>query len=190
TSFESFESVCCSATTVSWIRSTTPQLSTKKTAKLSAFRIVDPFFACCLVGSCQVNFGFGFDDEEGVGIGAAGGTEFFPSVIEGIGEDGEDDFAFEAADEIETALLLDELETGGHFSVARLGAIGSIHRIGKGIKRKLEARDGNFDLYQIGTDATERTGEEFGGEFATESVATETESRKKRGAATGEGIED
>src|SRR2546422_7603934 len=69
-------------------------------------------------------------------------------------------------------------------------ATGSIHRIGKEIKGKLEGREGKFDLYQIGTDAAEGKTEKFGGEFATESVATETESRKKSGAATGEGVED
>ena len=62
----------------------------------------------------EVDFGFGFDDEEGVGIGAAGGTEFFPGVFETSSEDSEDDFAIGAANEIEAALLLDELETGGH----------------------------------------------------------------------------
>jgi len=34
--------------------------------------------------------------------------------VEGFGEDGEDDFALGAADEIEAAFLLDELELGGH----------------------------------------------------------------------------
>ena len=72
--------------------------------------------------------------------------------IEGIGEDGEDDAAVGAADEVEAALLLDELELGGHSG----GAFGSIHRIGKRIKRKLEGGERNFDLYQIGTEAAER----------------------------------
>ena len=61
-------------------------------------------------GSCQVDFGFGFDDEEGVGVGVAGGAEFLAGIVERFGEDGEDDLSFEAADEIEAALLLDELE--------------------------------------------------------------------------------
>lgn len=34
--------------------------------------------------------------------------------VEGVGEDGEDDFALGAADEIEAALLLDELELRRH----------------------------------------------------------------------------
>ncbi len=36
------------------------------------------------------------------------------SVIEGVGEDGKDDFTLEAADEIEAAFLLNELEMGRH----------------------------------------------------------------------------
>ncbi len=47
-----------------------------------------------------------------------------------------------------------------------MGATGSIHRIGKRIKGKLDAGERKIDLYQIGTDATERKAEEFGGEFA------------------------
>ena len=60
--------------------------------------------------SGEVDFGFGFDDEEGVGVGAAGGAEFLAGFVEGVGEDGEDDFAVGAADEVEAAFLLDELE--------------------------------------------------------------------------------
>ena len=56
-----------------------------------------------------VDLGFGFDDEEGVGVGAAGGAEFLAGFVEGVGEDGEDDFTLGAADEIEAAFLLDEL---------------------------------------------------------------------------------
>src|SRR6266851_1492929 len=63
----------------------------------------------------KVDGGFGFDDEEGVGVGAAGGAEFLASFVEGVSQDGEDDFALGAADEIEAAFLLDELELGGHF---------------------------------------------------------------------------
>ena|SRR6266850_2555765 len=65
--------------------------------------------SCSSVSSSYVDFGFGFDDEEGVGIGAAGGAEFLAGFVEGVGEDGEDDFALGAADEIEAAFLLDEL---------------------------------------------------------------------------------
>jgi hypothetical protein len=66
-----------------------------------------------LHGSCsvlgEVNFGFGFYDEEGVGVGVAGVAEFLAGFVEGLGHDGEEDFAFCAADEIEAALLLNEL---------------------------------------------------------------------------------
>ena len=58
----------------------------------------------------EINLGFGFDDEEGVGVGAAGGAEFLAGFVEGVGLDGEDNFALGAADEIEAAFLLDELE--------------------------------------------------------------------------------
>jgi hypothetical protein len=34
--------------------------------------------------------------------------------VEGVGEDGKDDFALRAADEVEAAFLLDELELGRH----------------------------------------------------------------------------
>ena len=57
----------------------------------------------------EVDFGFGFDDEEGVGGRVAGGVEFLESVFEGVGEDGEEDAAVDAADEIEAAFGLDEL---------------------------------------------------------------------------------
>ena len=72
-------------------------------------------------------------------------------VFEGIGEDGEDDAAVGAADEIETAFLLHELELAGHASAIR-SCIGSIHGIGNEIKEKLERGDRKFDLYQIGTE--------------------------------------
>ena len=85
----------------------------------------------------EVDGGLGFDDEEGVGVGAAGGAEFFAGFFEGVGEDGKDEPAVGAADEVEAALKLDELELGGH---AR-GAFGSIHRIRIEIKRKLDVRN-------------------------------------------------
>ena len=44
----------------------------------------------------------------------AGGAEFLAGFVERCGAGGEDDFALEAADEIEAAFLLDELELGGH----------------------------------------------------------------------------
>jgi len=58
---------------------------------------------------CEVDFGFGFDYEEGVGVGVAGVAEFLAGFVEGGGLDGEEDFAFGAADEIIAALLLNEL---------------------------------------------------------------------------------
>ena len=70
----------------------------------------------------QVDGGFGLDDEEGVGVGAAGGAEFLAGFLEGVGEDGEDHAAVSAADEVEAALLLDELELGGHLKRAALRA--------------------------------------------------------------------
>src|SRR5260370_23742074 len=75
-------------------------------------------------------------------------------------------------------------------TVARNVAIGSIHRIGKRIKRKLDASERKVDLYQIGTDAAEGESEELGGEFAAEGVAAEAECREESGAAAGEGVED
>ena len=52
--------------------------------------------------------GFGFDDEEGVGVGVAGVAELLEGVVERGGLDGEDYGAVVAADEMEAALLLDE----------------------------------------------------------------------------------
>ena len=58
--------------------------------------------------SGEEDLGFGFDDEEGVGIGVAVGAELFNRVVEGGSEGGEDDGTVVAADEVEAALLLDE----------------------------------------------------------------------------------
>jgi len=58
----------------------------------------------------QVDFGFGFDDEEGVGGGMAGGVAFLEGVFAGPGEYGEADAAVGAPDEIEAAFRLAELE--------------------------------------------------------------------------------
>jgi hypothetical protein len=63
--------------------------------------------------SGEVDLGFGFDDEEGVGVGVAGGAEFLAGFVEGVGLDGEDYAAVGAADEIEAEFLLDELELSG-----------------------------------------------------------------------------
>ena len=65
---------------------------------------------CLAASSSKVDGGFGFDDEEGVGLGVAGGAKFLAGVVEGVGQDGEDDAAVGAADEIEAEFLLDELE--------------------------------------------------------------------------------
>jgi len=61
--------------------------------------------------------GFGFDDEEGVGIGVTMGAELVEGVVERWGEDGEDYGAVLAADEVEAEFGLDELEIGGHVAV-------------------------------------------------------------------------
>ena len=44
----------------------------------------------------------------------AGVAELLAGFFEGVGQDGEEDFAGGAADEIVAALLLDELELGRH----------------------------------------------------------------------------
>jgi|SRR5579862_1506393 len=75
----------------------------------------------------EVNLGFGFDDEEGVGVGSAGGVELGAGFVERVGEDGEDDAPICAANEIEAALLLDEFEWAVHGSDARCVATRSIH---------------------------------------------------------------
>ena len=59
--------------------------------------------------------------------------------VERIGEDREDDAAIGATDEIEAALLLDELEWAGHASGAICVATGSIHGSRRRIKIKVEA---------------------------------------------------
>jgi len=65
-------------------------------------------------GSGEEDLGFGFDDEEGVGGGVAGVAELLEGFVEGGGLDGKDYGAVLAADEVEAAFLLDELEVGGH----------------------------------------------------------------------------
>jgi len=64
--------------------------------------------------SGEKDLGFGFDDEEGVGIGMAVGAELSEGVVQGGSEDGEDYGAVVAADEVEAAFLLDELKHCGH----------------------------------------------------------------------------
>lgn len=64
--------------------------------------------------SSHVDLGFGFDDEESVGVGAAGGAEFLAGIVERVGFYGEDYAAVGAADEIKAEFLLDELELRRH----------------------------------------------------------------------------
>ena len=71
-----------------------------------------------------------------------------------------------------------------------MGAFGSIHRIGKRIKGKLDACKRKIDLHQIGTDAPQRKSKEVGGEFTAKGVAAKAEGGEERGAAAGEGVED
>ena len=54
----------------------------------------------------------------------AGGAEFLAGFVEGAGLDGEDDFALFAADELEAALLVDELELSGHAGALALPLAG------------------------------------------------------------------
>jgi hypothetical protein len=56
----------------------------------------------------EKNLSLGFDDEDGVGIRAARGAELLLSLVESVGDGGEDDAAIVAADKIEMALLLNE----------------------------------------------------------------------------------
>ena len=37
----------------------------------------------------EINLGFGFDDEEGVGVGIAGVAEFLAGLVDGVGQHGE-----------------------------------------------------------------------------------------------------
>jgi hypothetical protein len=52
--------------------------------------------------------GFGFDDEEGFGVGAARRAVFCARVFERVGQDSEDDATVRAPDKIETTFLLNE----------------------------------------------------------------------------------
>ncbi len=131
----------------------------------------------------EINLGFGFDDEEGVGVGGARGAEFGAGFVEGIGEDGEDDAAIGATDEIEAALLLDELEWGGHARGAMCVATRSIHGSRWRIKIKVKANGRKLNLYQIGTEAAEGEIDGLDVKFAAVSVAAEAESADDRGAA-------
>ena len=74
--------------------------------------MVTPSCPECKLG--EIDRRFGFDDEEGVGVGVTGVAELLAGFVEGVGLDGEEDFAFGAADEVEAALLLDELGLRRH----------------------------------------------------------------------------
>ena len=77
-----------------------------------------------MIRSCssrEINLGFGFYDEEGVGVGVASVAKFLAGFVEGIGLGGEEDFAFGAADKVEAAFLLDELELSGHAGALACG---------------------------------------------------------------------
>ncbi len=103
--------------------------------------------------------------------------------VERISEDGEDDAAIGATDEMEASLLLDELEWAGHTSGAVCVATRSIHGSRWRIKIKVEANSRNLDLYQIGTEAAEGERDGFGSEFAAIGVAAQAQGAEDRGAA-------
>ncbi len=63
-----------------------------------------------LVELGQVDFGLGFDDEDGVGGRVTGGLEFLEGVIERIGENREKHASVFTPNEIEATFGLDELE--------------------------------------------------------------------------------
>ena len=96
------------------------------------------------------------ENEEGVRVGETGGEKLLARFVEGFGDDGENNFAFGASNEMEAKLLVDEFELSGHSCCAIACASGSIHRSRAEINRDLQARDRNFDLYQFGTNAAER----------------------------------
>lgn len=118
----------------------------------------------------------GFDDEEEVRGGEAGGEKLLARFVEGFGQDGKNNFALGASYEMEAKLFVNELELSGHSCCAIVCASGSIHRIGKEIKGKVATHNRNVDLYQFGTDAAE--GKIHGLEiiFATEGEAAQAKS--------------
>lgn len=68
--------------------------------------------------SCsEVNFGFGFDYGEDGDVGARGGVEGAPGVVEGIGYGGEDDGALAGADEEEFLFAVNETRCSGEWQV-------------------------------------------------------------------------
>jgi hypothetical protein len=56
--------------------------------------------------------------------------------------------------------------------------------------RKFERRDGNFELYQIGTEAAEGQTDVIEGEFASDGVTAEAEGGHESCAAAEERVED
>ena len=78
--------------------------------------------------SVQEDLGFGFDYEEGGGIGVAGVAEILDGGFEGGGLSGEDYVAVLAADEIVAGFLVDELELGSHFIGIGIGLDGAAKR--------------------------------------------------------------
>ena len=138
----------------------------------------------------EINLGFSFDDEEGVGVGGAGGAEFGAGFVEGIGDDREDDAAIGATDEIEAALLLDELEWGGHASGAICVATRSIHGSRWRIKIKVKVK---AEIWTCTRSEQMRRRERLTDsdvEFAAIGVAAQAESAEDCCAAAEEWIED
>ena len=70
----------------------------------------------------EEDLGFGFDDEECVVVGMAGGAEFVDGIVECGSKSGEDDGAVVAADKVKAGFLLDELELDGHLQWIALRA--------------------------------------------------------------------
>jgi len=108
--------------------------------------------------------------------------------VERCGEDGEEDAARVAGDEVEATLLLDELEARRH-GRGRV-AIRSIHRSGEEINGDLEGGDENLDMYQIGTEACERQANPGGVGVEAENAARMAKRGYGAGAGAEEGVED
>ncbi len=57
---------------------------------------------------CEIDLGFGLDDEEDFGGAVRAGAEFAPGFFEGVGGSGVDDFAAEGADKVVVAFAANE----------------------------------------------------------------------------------
>jgi len=138
----------------------------------------------------QVNFRLTLNYEEDFDIGGGAAAEVRPSGVHGVGGDGEDDFATGRADEIKIAIAADEAgwRSGRHARI--FSGSGSIHGSRGRIKSKVKAGDEKFDVYQIGTEATERESDGVEGEFAAEGASAEAKRGEEGGAGTEEGVED